>query len=492
MNTNNKEKKRNIFSFLNFEKIALIVLTGTAILVLFYCVKVISFPYEVDYVEGLLIHYSQIPIGDLYNDLATGELINPILYSPAVIVVFSFLQKIFSISPFLLGRILSSVSILGVVLVIYWVVRKVTKQSIPGIVAALWFLCFPVTASMYPLFRVDQLGVLLALAGFFTFFLGSRKKSIRLISIFLLALATFVKITFLLPGLAFLITLLLKKNKKNYWYIFVYIGLLLFMHGGMQIISNGTYIKNVFWYSMLNDYAVNRGVVYIQFVILFFTPFAYFVIREKRKLKAIALPMLIYLGVTHLVLFSVFRRGVNVNFFFEFTALWAMVVGIIYWLIKTKSYKFNSNKARLVYKGVYYYFFLFSVSICALLLISRDINFVTSPKIEATHQEIDEYVHRHDGIFLSERNGFLVANNKGIVLDTFQVSSVSKKLNYNQEKEIISLVKSKEFAGIITKKGRSNILILDRPFSKDILNAIDIYYTVSIDNENFSLFVPDY
>jgi hypothetical protein len=492
MNNVKKEKKANILSFLNFEKIALVILAGTTILVLFYCVQAISFPYEIDYVEGLLIYYSQIPIDDLYNDLATGELISPVLYSPAAIVVFSFLQKIFSVSPFLLGRILSFVSILGVSLVVYWVVRKITKQNIPGIVAALWFLCFPVTVSMYPLFRVDQLGVFLALAGFFTFFLGSKKKSIRLVSIFLLALATFVKITFLLPGLAFLIILLLKKNKRNYWYIFIYIGLLLFLHGGMQIISNGAYIKNVFWYSMLNDYAVNRGLVYIQFIILFFTPFAYFLIREKRKLKAIAFPMLIYLGVAHLILLSIFRRGVNVNFFFEFTALWAMVVGIIYWLIKTKSYKFDSNKAKLVYKGVYYYFFLFSVIICALLLISGDINFVTSPKIEAAHQEIDEYVYQHDGIFLSERNGFLVTNRKGIILDTFQVSSVSKKLNYNQEKEIISLIQNREFTGIITKKGRSNILILDRPFSKDVLSIIEKYYTVSIDNENFSLFVPDY
>ncbi|MFA6392325.1 MAG: hypothetical protein WCW66_06325 [Patescibacteria group bacterium] len=491
MNNIKKEKYKNIFSFFSFEKIALILLAISTVLTLYYSYNSIVFPYEMDYVEGLLIHYSKIPIQDLYNSLASDNMYNPVLYSPTVIVFFSFLSKIIHINPFILGRIFSFLCILGITFLIYRVVYTITKKHIPGILSALWFLCFPLTVSMYSVFRVDQFGALLALAGFFMFFLGGGNRSTRYISVCLLALATFVKVTFILSGLAFVIVIILQKRKKDLHFIYFYAGLLILLHGGMELLSNGTYFLNVIWYSMLNDYSFMRGLFYLQLAVIFFIPFTYYFIKEKNKIKSISFPLFIYIIIMHLILPAIFRRGVNVNFFFEFTAVWSVVIGIMYWILRAQNNLHKSIKQKVFYNGIFYYFFLFPVIICSLLLIGGDINFVTSREVKSNYQVIDQYVRDNEGIYLSERNGFLVNNNKGVVLDSFQISSISKKIGNDQENRIIASIKNNEYRGIIIKKGRSDVLTLDRPFSIDILNSIDENYIELIDNDNFTLFIPD-
>jgi len=135
------------------------------------------FPYQLDYGEGLLLHF--------VNEWAHGRPIYGAIgrypfitanYPPLTIVLALALTPVLGIG-YLAGRVWTLVAILAAAAIIAVWVRRAGGRWLPAAAAALIFVGSPYIYHWAPLFRVDLIGLALTLGGLYAIYVAAPPRA---------------------------------------------------------------------------------------------------------------------------------------------------------------------------------------------------------------------------------------------------------------------------------------------------------------------------
>lgn len=195
------------------EAICLFALFFAGILFGISVTKVYSIPYGIDFGEGYLANASL--------EIIQGQ--NPYhsLDAPPWIVtsyppLYPFINGLFMIltGPTLIaGRFISTVSLIGILVVSIMILRKANIGSSVSLIAAGILLVFPWPVNWAQVVRVDILGIFLTITGIFFWIRSEKKIDVYLAAIFL-SLAAFTKQSLLVAPVSLFVYALLTKNRN--------------------------------------------------------------------------------------------------------------------------------------------------------------------------------------------------------------------------------------------------------------------------------------
>jgi len=174
--------------------------------------RTIGSSWEMILGEGfLLVQANMISNGQpLYQQVTSTQLL-AIPHTPLFVAVCGGLSSIFG-SSLVVGRVVALVFGFGICVLIFLLVRKLTKDSVVGVLAGLLVISLFAFRFLGPIYRMDTMGVFLSLAGIYlvTKFEGSRKVYWA-IPVFLLAF--FTKQYFIAAPLSVCVYFLIKNRK---------------------------------------------------------------------------------------------------------------------------------------------------------------------------------------------------------------------------------------------------------------------------------------
>ena len=127
----------------------------------------LSFPYELEWIEGAKIdEMVRIFEGHSIYGPPTINFI-PLSYTPLFFYLSAGLMRLLNVG-YVAPRLISIISTSGSFILLYVIVRKETDRHLVGIIAAgLFAACFQFTGTWMDLVKVDSLFLFLVLAGFF-------------------------------------------------------------------------------------------------------------------------------------------------------------------------------------------------------------------------------------------------------------------------------------------------------------------------------------
>jgi len=127
----------------------------------------LTYPYELEWIEGAKIdEMLRILEGLPIYGLPTIHFI-PLSYTPLFFYLSASFMRIFGVG-FFAPRLISILSTVGSILLIYAIIRKGTRQHLPGIIGAGLFAgCYQFTGTWMDLVKVDSLFLFLVLASVF-------------------------------------------------------------------------------------------------------------------------------------------------------------------------------------------------------------------------------------------------------------------------------------------------------------------------------------
>jgi hypothetical protein len=202
-------------------------------------------PFELEWMEGGCIATVQRVLGgkSLYCE-PTIEYI-PFIYTPFYYYVSAPIMKLTGY-PFLACRLVSLISFMGILMVIYHWLKKETNDKLAALSGGAFFAsCYYLTGQWYGLARVDILFCVLLLVGLYLLRFYKNWKGIIAAAVFTW-LAWFTKQTALLVMVPVYIYLIIEDWKKGIAYTGVFLSLLIVTTGYMDYISQGWFSRYIF------------------------------------------------------------------------------------------------------------------------------------------------------------------------------------------------------------------------------------------------------
>jgi 4-amino-4-deoxy-L-arabinose transferase-like glycosyltransferase len=193
-----KNTSREFTKFLRYLSLSVSILFVLVYLILVYFR--INYPFELEWMEGCSVdHVIRILSGQKLYVAPSLEFV-PFIYTPVYFYVSAALSKIIG-TGFLSLRLVSFISSLGCFLVIFLIVKKETKSSFWGILAAgLFAATYRIGGAWFDIARSDSLFLLFLLAGLY---LIKFKKS----SVWYLLAGVLVSLSFLTKQTALFISI---------------------------------------------------------------------------------------------------------------------------------------------------------------------------------------------------------------------------------------------------------------------------------------------
>ena len=481
LNFINQDRSNSLFKLLYG-----LFFVGLVIYFVFYifnaCQSII-YPYQLDYGEGFLLYFAHaLSQGhNIYQDISTYPFI-PGLYPPVYSLVCAGLVKISGIS-FSTGRFVSVLSAILIGLLIYKIVKEKTnnQNNQIAIISSLLFFASTYVYKWTCLFRVDTLGLLFSLVGIYFVFKYENSKGIYL-SIPFFLLSVYTKQSLIAAPLASFIYLFLRDKKlgiKNIC-LFGLTGFFLFLLAnyitkGQFYLHIGLYHTGIF--SIYKPIASYIGMIYIHAVLLGFA-FSY-VLYDVSK-KKLSLFVICFI-TSALVAVSVGKIGASINYFIELVAVSCILFGLF----------LDELRPRVKKES------LASILVITLLLIQL-VLFAHMPYVtdEApttadlnNGQKVSSYVINTNGRILSEDAGFVVVNDKELLIEPFMAMQLEKQGLWNQSK-FVSDLQNKKFSLIILEFDVNCDGIHKYRFTDEMLNVIRNNYYLVEKNGNYYTYMP--
>ncbi len=278
----------------------------------------IAFPYDLDYGEGYVLNDAvRLSHGEaIYVDLRQFPMVRS-PYPPLFPLVWGLVVPL--VGPaFWPGRLLSVVSLLGVLVLVTWNARLVRGAGRwPMLVApALLVAALPVYQwAGYA--RVDLFALLFATAGVLAAQWGRDWRSVALAAV-LCSLALWTKQTTVTAALAVLLALVLRRRRDGLAFALMLLlpnALLLAL---LQTVTGGEFGRHVLEGNAGNPMIPLRVLYFVGgFAALHVPALAAGVWWMVRSGRGVPSPIAVYLGVTLLALFTAGNGGSSVNYLLE-------------------------------------------------------------------------------------------------------------------------------------------------------------------------------
>ncbi|MGD9048048.1 MAG: hypothetical protein PVF77_08355, partial [Anaerolineae bacterium] len=499
MNSGLKNEQANRWRWLSWALWAL-VLAGLAYLAgltLWLAIRGLTFPYQLDYGEGVLLHF--------VREWAAGRPIYKAIegypyitsnYAPLPILLALSLTPILSLS-FAAGRVWTLVAVVAItILIAVWVWRE-GKTWLPAAAAALLFFGSPYIYHWAPLFRVDLVGLALTLGGLYAvrLYAGScatgeqpHRTGWLWLAVILFVAGLYAKQSFIFAPAAALV----------YLFLFVDRWLAIKMAAAMALLGGGAFLlinfltRGGFWeglvISNVNPFLWSE---FWKQQADFFTTFALLVLLagwyllDKYVLdRAIAVrekvsPLDLYLPAALASLWLAGKAGAWENYFFEALAALALCAGL--------------GLARLVGHRAS------MVQLLAPLLVLAQVGLMWhTPRVanrylqltRRSNQEIASYLAGTPDPVVSEDMGLLVTNGKVLDYYSFQYSQLARAGRWDQAWELGQL-RDRAFSTVILEQGTRLDVDRYQRFTREFLSELDRNYRRDGTVGKYELYEPD-
>ena len=328
--------------------IAAVYLVG---LTLWLALTGLFFPYQLDYGEGVLLHF--------VREWSQGQPIYKAIdsypyvvanYPPLAILLALVLTPVLGLS-YAAGRIWTLMALVAVTaMVVAWVWRA-GRRLLPAVAAGLLFAGSPYVYHWAPLFRVDLIGLALTLGGLYAVFVGfdpletgsgraakaGWRRPVTWLAALLFVAALFAKQSFLFAPAAALI----------YLFFFVDRRTALAMAAGMAVLGGGAFLVidlatgGGFWSSLITsnvnpflwaEFWEQQADFFRTFPVLILLAAWYlvdkFLLNRRHPAVAAVSPIDVYLPAALASLLFAGRAGAWENYFFEALAAFALGAGL--------------------------------------------------------------------------------------------------------------------------------------------------------------------
>ena len=301
----------------------------------FHSIKKITYPFEIDPVEGVMLNASRL--------LARGEALyynNPTLnfhkittlYPPVYYVLTGLWVKFYGTN-FFGGRLISFLSNYLSAFLIFLILLKLTKDRFLSIMLSLMFpLLLPISCCGQYM-RVDSLGLFLSLLALFL--ATAENRLLFYLSPVVLVLAFFTKFNFasLIVPVFFLI-LITKKAKWVFYLVeFALLSLVTFLW--LNKTTEGAFFHNTFTYLGSASYSFPMALQFVLYIIVSYSFIALAIFNlliGRKRLIGNDKEYLIFLCLLTeipFLLFAMGKVGTTMNQFFQLSAFSLLTLGIL-------------------------------------------------------------------------------------------------------------------------------------------------------------------
>jgi len=476
----------------------------------------LSYPYQLDYGEGIVLWFAQ--------ELARGHSIYRLPgfpyassnYPPVAMLLSAALMPILG-DGYAAGRLLNFASALIVAALVYRIVKIETRNWRAAAIAGLFFVGSPYIYDWVPLFRADLIGLAFAFGGVYCIWEYGRRSSVTsrqaigylALGILSFLLALFTKQTLIAaPAAAFLAIFLRDKRTALAFAVGlgaigggIYLAIDAATGGGFTfglITSNAT----VFLPEQLLDLLQRFGSTFP--ILLFLAAWGWVVRVRARRIGVLewyALTSLATLGMAG-------RVGAWENYFFEAITAMCVFGGLQIadgrWLIADsrwqiadsaiRSSQFGSSNLQPLISNLQSQI---SNLLLPVLLILQLVLLWHDPRVAAdlvardlaANQSLAELLARTPGTVISEDMGALVTSGKEVAYYTFQYSSLARSGKWDQRWELDGL-RGGEFPLVILERGTREDVDHYRRFTREFVSALDESYAHTQDIGKYEVYTP--
>jgi hypothetical protein len=460
------------------------------------------FPYQLDYGEGVLLHFVREwsqgrPIYtaiDSYPYVVAN-------YPPLAILLALILTPLLSLS-YAAGRIWTLLALVAVTAIILAWVRRAGRRWLPAVAAGLLFVGSPYVYHWAPLFRVDLIGLALTLGGLYAVFTGFGPRAARSgwaanarwrrptlwVAALLFVAALFVKQSFIFAPTAALIYLFFLVDRRA----------ALAMAAGMAVLGGGAFVVlnlatgGGFWSGLVTsnvnpflwpEFWKQQADFFKTFPVLILLAGWYLVdkllLARRDPATAKVSPLDVYLPAALVSLLLAGRAGAWENYFFEALAAFALGAGL-------GLARLTSHGSRLLRLAA------------PTLVLTQVLLMWHTPQAAVRYLELTRHSNEAMAQILvatpdpiaSEDLGLLVTNDKTSDYFSFQYSQLARAGRWDQSWELDRL-RQRAFALVILERGTRLDVDRYQRFTREFLSELDRNYRHSRTVGKYELYVPD-
>jgi len=408
-----------------------IFLIVLAVCLIFYFINAyiaISFPYDIDYGEGILLNQAKLFAQgtDIYGDISNYPFLVG-MYTPVYSLMSAFFVKLFGIS-FSMGRAISIVSAILIGFLIYKFNRGKTGRQI-AIFSSLIFFTSPYVNTWTCLFRVDTLGLLFSLTGLYFVFKYEDNRKMYIAVPFLL-LSIYTKQSFIAAPIASFVYLFLKDKKRALAFIGLFGSVAMILFLIINYVTDGefflhTVAYNVFPFSKKMAILRYRDMI-SSHIILFGFASAYTINALSKRERNL---FVIYFIMSALIALTVGKTGAVINYFLETIAASCILTGALWDELRSRIDRESlSNNLVLV---------LLLLQLVLFFHVPRTYWWRLGPDKTAAisnFKKISTYVKEASDNILSQNASFIVLNNKTYLFQPYEFSVLQRQGLWDQSK----------------------------------------------------------
>ena len=467
-------------------------------LTLWLGVRGLLFPYQLDYGEGVLLHFvHEWAHGrPIYKGIEGYPYITA-NYPPLPIVLALALKPFLGVT-YAAGRVWTLLAVVGSAALIGAWVRREGRGWLPAVTAALVFAGSSYVYHWAPLFRVDLVGLALTLAGLYAVALAlpSRGLGTREIErpwLLWLAAVLFVaglyaKQSFFFAPAAALVYLFVFVDRR--WAIKMAVGMAV-LGGGLFLLINaltgggfwaGLVASNVnpfLWPEFWGQLADFFGTFAVLGILTAWYLVDKFVLERATLLREKASPLDLYLVMALISLGLAGKAGAWENYFFEALAALALCGGLgLARLARHRRWAVRLAAPTLVFVQIGLMWHTPRVA-DRYLRLTRESNEAMIPILAGAPDPI-----------ISEDMGLLVTNDKVLDYYSFQYSQLARAGRWDQAWELGQL-RDRRLSKVILERGTRLDVDRYQRFTRQFLSELDRNYRRSGMAGKYEIYEPD-
>jgi len=331
--------------------VGLALLAVGALRLLLLAGKALLFPYELDYGEGIVWQQMRLIFeGRGYGPIDGFPAI--VFHYPPVFHAAAWALSATGLDPLAAGRLVSLLATLACALIVGGLATRLAEgRRLCGVFAALVALAFWPVGYWAPLMRVDMLAFALGLAGIYLGLAALRRPALIHAAALCFVAAVFTKQTAIAAPAATFLVLLLVRPRTAWAGVAACLVLGIAALAALALATDGGFVRHIFLYNINRaDYSRLAWIAQQALIHLFFFAAAAFAIvqslRERlpryrgsgwraaqdtlrqRDGDAAFLLLLVYFGLTGLMLVLVAKSGSNLNYFIEWMLAASVFAGL--------------------------------------------------------------------------------------------------------------------------------------------------------------------
>jgi hypothetical protein len=454
------------------------------------------FPYQLDYGEGVLLHFVRewSQGRPIYKGIEGYPYITS-NYAPLAILLALALTPALGLT-YAAGRAWTLLALAAVVVLLIAWVRREGGRWLPAVAAALLFLGSPYVYHWAPLFRVDLVGLALTLGGLYAVYLccppssdrGQIRKGLFWLAVGLFVAALYAKQSFFLApaaAVAYLFCCVDRRQAIKMAAAIVLLGGGLFLvinaltHGGFWkglVVSNvNPFVWTEFWKQQADFF---RTFAVLGLLALWYLVDKFGLDRTVPSRQK-ASPLDFYLLAALASLWFAGKAGAWENYFFEALAAFALCGGL--------------GLARLGRHRQWLYQLGAPLLVLAQLALMWHTPRAAERYLQLTRQSNEAMIPILAGTpdpILSEDMGLLVTNHKALDYYSFQYSQLARAGRWDQAWELEQL-RDRAYSMVILERGTREDVDHYRRFTRELLSELDRSYRHTATVGKYELYEPD-